>query len=385
MRRSTPVVLVVLGLLALLGSYVWYTKRVVTELERESRQTAQIISRTYAAVAAPTPGAYDQALLDVITTLQEFGIPMIVTDSSGRPTEIANLPFEHSGVTDPKVIGYVDELDKTNPQVHVGAPGFQVVHFGSTPLVEGLRVIPLLQVTLLGILIVVGALVLHTRNRVERERVWAGMAREAAHQLGTPLSSLHGWTELLRESSGEDPAVGAALPHITSDIERLERVAHRFERIGRPARREPVDVGEVAAQVAGYYRARLPTLANAITIDVHQPASPLVVHGDRVLLEWVFESLVKNAVDALSGQGGSITLTVSARAENGAVVRVADSGPGIPRELQSKIFNAGFSTKEGGWGIGLPLARRIVEEGHRGRLVLASSDRGAVFDVILPG
>lgn len=385
MRRSTPVVLVVLGLLVLLGSYVWYTKRVVTELERESEKTAKIISRIYAAVAAPTPGAYDQALLDVITTLQEFGIPMIVTDSSGRPTEIANLPFEHSGVSDPKVIGYVDVLDRTNQVVHVGAPGFQQVHFGPTPLVEGLRVIPLLQVTLLGILIVVGALVLHTRSRVERERVWAGMAREAAHQLGTPLSSLHGWTELLRESSSADPAVGAALPHISSDIERLERVAHRFERIGRPARREPVDVGEVATQVAGYYRARLPTLAHAITIDVQRPASPLVVHGDRVLLEWVFESLVKNAVDALSGQGGAITLTISARAEHGAVVRVADSGPGIPRELQSKIFNAGFSTKEGGWGIGLPLARRIVEEGHHGKLVLTSSDRGAVFDVILPG
>ena len=104
-----------------------------------------------------------------------------------------------------------------------------------------------------------------------------------------------------------------------------------------------------------------------------------------MLLEWAFESLVKNAVDALSGQGGTITITIEAGAGSGALVRVADTGPGVPRELRGRIFAAGFSTKERGWGVGLPLARRIVEEGHRGRVSLMPSDRGAVFDVILPG
>lgn len=382
MRRSTPVVLLTIGLLALLGSYVVYTQRVVAELGREARQTAELFSRVYALAAKPGAGE-DPGLLDIITTLREFKVPIIVTDSSGRPTDVSDLPFDHNGVGDPRVIAYVDQLDAMNPPV--GDSSFQMVHFGRTPLARGLRVIPILQVSLLGILILVGISVLRTRSRAERERVFAGMAREAAHQLGTPISSLSGWVELLRERAEEVPGVASALPHIANDVERLERVAHRFERIGRPPRRDPVDIADVALQVANYYKVRLPTLAHATTIEVIRADGALPVPGDRVLLEWALESLVKNAVDALAGKGGNIRLTVTAGAGNGATVRVADDGPGIPAEIRAKVFNAGFSTKESGWGIGLALARRIVEEAHRGRLVLVPSDRGAVFDVILPG
>ena len=381
MRRSAPVVLVALGLLALLGSYVWYTQRVVRELDRDARQTAQIFSRVYAAVSTPADDA--SALLDVLKTLREFRVPIILTDASGKPTDASDLPFTYDSVTDARVAAYVAVLDRENAPV--GNPAFQLVHFGKTPLVAGLEVIPILQSALVAMLIMVGVLVLRTRSRADRERVWAGMAREAAHQLGTPLSSLQGWIELLGERAMNDPTLASALPHIAGDVERLERVAHRFERIGRPPRRDAVDVAEVVTQVANYYRERLPTLANAIRLDVQRAEGPLTIPGDRVLLEWVFESLVKNAVDALSGQGGVITLTIEAGAGSGARVRVADDGPGIPRELRSKIFSAGFSTKERGWGIGLALARRIIEDGHDGRLQLAPSDRGAVFDVILPG
>ncbi|MEA3246438.1 MAG: HAMP domain-containing sensor histidine kinase, partial [Gemmatimonadota bacterium] len=379
MRRSAPVILVTLGLLALLGSYVWYTQRVVDELGREARQTAEVVSRVYAAAAAPTPAGNDAVLFEVITALKGFGVPMIVTDSAGRPTAVDNLPFEHSGPGDPRVAAYIDVLDRQNPPV--GDPSFQLVHFGRSRLATGLNVIPLLQVALVAILIIVGAVVLRTRGRVERERVWAGMAREAAHQLGTPLSSLHGWVELLRDRAGGDGSTESALLHVASDVERLERVAHRFERIGRPPRRDAVNVSDLAAQVAGYFRQRLPTLAHPITIGVDGTSDALTVPGDRVLLEWAVESLVKNAIDALSGRGGTITLSASLGPGGGAVLRVADDGPGIPDELRRKVFAAGFSTKESGWGIGLALARRIVEEAHRGRLTLVRSDRGAVFEI----
>ncbi len=381
MRRSAPVVLVTLGLLALLGSYVWYTQRVVRELDREARQTAQLFSRVYGAVARPTGD--DQALVDLLSTLQEFRVPIIITDSAGRPTAASNLPFTYDGVGDPKVAAYVAVLDRESAPV--GDPTFQLVHFGQSPLVAGMQRIPILQAALLAVLIIVGVVVLLTRSRAERERVWAGMAREAAHQLGTPLSSLSGWVELLRDRAGDDASLGTAVPHIAGDVERLERVAHRFERIGRPAKRDPIDIADVVTRVANYYRARLPTLANTITIDIIRHEEPLLIPGDRVLLEWAFESLVKNAVDALSGQDGTITITIEAGAGSGALVRVADTGPGVPRELRGRIFAAGFSTTERGWGVGLPLARRIVEEGHRGRVSLMPSDRGAVFDVILPG
>jgi signal transduction histidine kinase len=383
MRRRLPVVLVSIGLLALLGSYVWYTQRVVNELSREARQTAELFSRVYALAAAPSETGDARDLLDLVATLQEFRVPIIVTDSAGRPTAESNLPFDHNGLTDPRVIAYVDVLDAQNTPV--GDSTFQLVHFGRTTLATGLGVIPVLQAALVGLLILVGVLVLRAYDRAERELVWAGMAREAAHQLGTPLSSLSGWVELLRERAAADERLAGALPHIGADVHRLERVAHRFERIGRPPRRDTVDIAGVTSEVADYFRARLPTLANAIRIEVDRPDGPLPVPGDRVLLEWALESLVKNAVDAVAQTGGVIRLQVMATAGSGATVRVADDGPGIGAGLHSRVFAAGFSTKESGWGIGLPLARRIVEESHGGRLVLVASDRGAVFDVILPG
>jgi len=166
-----------------------------------------------------------------------------------------------------------------------------------------------------------------------------------------------------------------------ADIERLDRVAHRFERIGRPPRREPVDVAALVAGVGDYFRARVPTLARAVRIETHMPGEPVMIAGDAVLLEWALEALVKNAVDALGGRGGVIELSAEPL-ENGARVRVSDDGPGIPREMRSRIFDAGFSTKKGGWGIGLPLARRIIEEWHGGTLRVAPSDRGATFEII---
>lgn len=206
------------------------------------------------------------------------------------------------------------------------------------------------------------------------------MARESAHQLGTPLSSLRGWLELLEERDvGDGARETAAL--MRGDVERLERVAHRFERIGRPPRREPVDVAALVASVGDYFRARVPTLARAVRIETERAEEPVMIAGDAVLLEWALEALVKNAVDALGGRGGTIMLS-AAPLEAGARIRVSDDGPGIPREVRSRIFDAGYTTKKGGWGIGLPLARRIIEEWHGGTLRVVPSDRGATFEII---
>jgi signal transduction histidine kinase len=209
------------------------------------------------------------------------------------------------------------------------------------------------------------------------------MARESAHQLGTPLSSLAGWIELLEEGSS-DARSRTAVAHMRADLERLDRVAHRFERIGRERRGEQVDLHALVDRITTYFRARVPTLAHQVAIDVAAHAEPVSVTGDAVLLEWALEVLVKNAVDALAGRGGRITVSARRRPAGGAILTVADDGPGIPRELRPRVFEPGFSTKQSGWGIGLALARRIVEENHGGSLRLAPADRGATFEIILP-
>ncbi|MHB8839502.1 MAG: sensor histidine kinase [Gemmatimonadaceae bacterium] len=388
MRRRVPVFLVALGLLVLLGSYVWYAQRLVDELRVESERTGRMFARVYGALADTTAGAETAALMELTQEIRELGVPVIVTDAQGQPTSFVNIPDLGNGFVSaadprsPALREMVRSLDAQNPPVD--EPGIGQVHFGNTPLVRGLRIIPLLQVAMLSLLIVAGIMALGVRARAERERVWAGMAREAAHQLGTPLSSLQGWMELLAEREG-DPAAESARNHMQGDVERLERVAHRFERIGRPPKLVATDVGEAVQTVVDYFRARVPTLANTVVVNFERGDGPLTVRADRVLLEWAVESLVKNAVDALAGRGGTISVRVDRAAGGGARVRVADDGPGIPPNLRRKIFAAGFTTKERGWGIGLPLARRIVEESHDGRLVLVPSDRGAVFDLVFPG
>ena len=305
---------------------------------------------------------------------------LIVTDAAGTPTAVANLPFT---ADDPRAREWITRLDAQNPPLTAQSLGTeQTIHFGHTRLVKGLQIIPWLQVFTLALLLLAGAYALQARARADRERVWAGMARESAHQLGTPLSSLSGWIELLGERE-EDPLAARAVEHMGGDLERLERVAHRFERIGRPPQREDLDVDGILARVTSYFRARVPTLAHPVRIDL-ETTGPLVVRGDPVLIEWAVEALVKNSVDALAGRGGHIHVRGDRLPEGDVRIRVTDDGPGVPRELRRRIFEAGFTTKARGWGIGLALAHRIIAEWHRGSLALLPSDRGARFEIILP-
>jgi signal transduction histidine kinase len=376
-RRSAPVIFLAIGVIALLTWWLVYTQRVVTELRREASRSGKMYARVYQALADRNDDG-TSALLDMSRYVREQGVPVIVTDAEGRVTAAANLPFE-APLDDRRVREYVRVLDRANAPVE--EPGVGRVHFGNTKLVEDLRVVPFIQVTTLGLFLFAGIYALVTRGRAERERVWAGMAREAAHQLGTPLTSLEGWVELL----GERAADPVATDHMRSDLDRLGRVANRFERIGRPPQKDAIDVGRIARDVTTYFRARVPTLAHTVAITCTVPTAPLLVEGDAVLLEWALESLVRNAIDALAGRGGRVEVRAEPLPEGGARLVVADDGPGVPREMRTDIFKPGFTTKPRGWGIGLALARRIVTDNHRGRLVLLPAEKGAAFEITLQG
>jgi signal transduction histidine kinase len=381
MRRGAPELLVGLVLAVLLASYVVYTRNVVGELRREALRSSRMYARVFRAQSDTSEGAGTQALFDLSKSIVEQGVPLIVTDSAGRPTAQANLPPEVAS-DERAVRDYVQELDRQNAPVVDSLVGR--IHYGNTPLVKWLRIIPALQAATAFVLLLAAVSIVRSRGDAERERVLAGMARESAHQLGTPLSSLAGWIELIEEKT-PDAGTQAAVAHMRADLERLDRVAHRFERIGRERRREQVDLHALVDRITTYFRARVPTLAHQVAIDVAAHAEPVSVAGDAVLLEWALEVLVKNSVDALAGRGGRIAVSARRRSSGGAILTVADDGPGIPRDLRARVFDPGFSTKQSGWGIGLALARRIVEENHGGSLRLASSDRGAAFEIILPG
>ena len=383
MRRGKPEVLVAILVVAVLFWNVWYARSVSEDLSAEATHSTEMFARVYRAIGDPNPGAADVALADLLISIRTSGVPLIWTDASGVPQGHANLPFDPDGTIskdDPRVREYVAVLARQHAPIADSIVG--KIYYGDPPIVKGLRVIPLLQAMTAAILLLAGFYILRTRHDAARERVWAGMARESAHQLGTPLSSLAGWVELL-EDRASDSSTHAAVSHMRGDLDRLDRVAHRFERIGREPKLEPVNIAQIVERITTYFQARVPTLANTIVIDSEIAPNLPVIHGDPVLLEWAVEVLTKNAIDALAGRGGRIRVAAEVAEGDGVVVSVTDDGPGVPRELRSRIFEPGFSTKKSGWGIGLSLTKRIVEENHEGRLVLANTEQGARFEIIL--
>ncbi len=374
-RRLAPIlVLVLVTLLTVLSITV--SLMVVRHFEEDAIATSRLYSRVYEGLLSDQPGAEAEALFNLTVQVTELGIPLVVTDGVGNVTAAENLPFDLP-LDDPRVLEYARELDRANPPVREGV---NVVHYGPVPAARQLTTLAILQAVTIASMVAVGALAYRSAMMAQRDRLWVAMAREAAHQMGTPLTSLQGWIEAIR--SRPQPPEGLA-DYLSADAERLDRVAKRFERIGNPAHREPVGLGALADRVAGYFRHRLPRHANAIELKVDAPGAGPTVHGDQILLEWALESLVKNAIDALQGRQGVITLTVVTEGDT-ASLKISDDGPGVPKELRHRVFEPGVSTKEGGWGIGLALARRVVEEAHGGTLNLEHSERGASFVISIP-
>ena len=381
-RRRWPVIIIMLGVLGLLSWYVVYTQHVVRQLRVAAAGQGQMYSRIFRALQ-DTSATQDPTvtLLELSQQIRESGLPLVLTDPDGGVSAVANLPFDEP-LDGERTKAFVHDLDQQNAPIV--QPGVGGVHYGDSPIVRGLQVIPILQAIGISLLVAFGIYALIERGRADREKVWAGMAREAAHQLGTPLSAMAGWLELLRDLV-TTAAATRAVDAMEQDLQRLERVSHRFERIGRPPRDEQVDCAALVDRLASYFAARAPTLARTVRIRSTHPEGPLMTRGDKVLLEWVMEVLIKNAIDALAGRDGEVIVSAVPLPEGGVRIRVQDDGPGIPRKLRKRIFDAGFTTKDRGWGIGLSLARRIVQENHEGKLVLADTDRGAAFDVILNG
>lgn len=375
-RRLAPG-LVALAVALLVGLNVGTSLLLARHFAQYGASTGKLYSVVYAGLYSSKPGAEVRSLFRLSEEVRNLGMPLVVTDGTGRVTATANLPFA-APLNDSLVKAFAAKLDRENPPVVDSA--FGIVHYGPMPLQNQVTVLAVLQA--LTILIMVSLAVFAYRSAMvaQRDRLWVAMAREAAHQLGTPLTSLYGWIERLRSTNA--PPKGLA-DHLSADAERLDRVAKRFERIGNPVRREPIGLGALADRVAGYFRPRLPKRANPITLVVEASGPGPTVSGDPVLLEWALESLVKNAIDALHGRAGTITLRVG-QEERLGLLRVVDDGPGVPKEIRRSIFEPGVTTKEGGWGIGLALARRVVEDAHEGELQLEQTERGTSFVMRLP-
>lgn len=374
-RHGPEIALALVVLLS--GVSLWQAWNLSGHLQDEAEQASRIYGRVIAALNDTTPTAQTDALLEVVREIGQTGLPVVITDSAGRPSAWVNVPGGPAADTG-ALARLVEDLDAVN--VPIAVPGLGGVHYGPLPIGQRLRRLGILQLALLVSAVAASVWAYRAAVDRDRDRLWVAMARESAHQLGTPLMSANAWIDRLLER-GEH--TGEIAGHLLADLERLHRVAQRFERIGRPARRERVALGALAERVAAYFGPRLPRRSHPVRMHVHAPTAGPFVAGDAVLLEWTFETLVRNAVDALSGRGGEITIEISCDDHHARVV-VRDDGPGIAPEVRGRLFEPGVTTKAGGWGIGLALARRIVEDVHDGRLTLGSPATGAEFVMRLP-
>ncbi|HEV8400189.1 MAG TPA: HAMP domain-containing sensor histidine kinase [Gemmatimonadales bacterium] len=379
LRRAGPAALVALALLfgALSVGYAWIVAR---HLRNDASETTRLFGRVFSGLNDPREGAAAEALLNLAEEVRRLGIPIAVTDPSGRISALDNAPFGPNA-SEAEQRAWIAQLDRINePLVQ---PGVGTIHYGAVPSARRFTGLAALQGIVFVCLALLAVWAVRVRVGAARDRLWVAMARESAHQLGTPLMSLTGWIDYLRENPGTPG--GDLVKHLQADAERLERVAKRFERIGRPARREPVGLGAAAERVVGYFLPRLPTLANTVSLALISPGTGPIATGDPVLIEWALEVIVKNAIDALSGRGGRIEVKVEATAR-GPRVTVTDDGPGVAAEIRGQLFEPGSSTKTGGWGIGLALARRIVEQQHGGRVSFHPGDdgKGSVFVLEFP-
>jgi len=372
-RRHWTVALAVL-FLALLGWYLFYTERIVRALRSDAATFTRIYAQVQAGISDTTGGASTAALMELQRLIIESGIPLVVTGPGDTVVAFENVPFQADPSTpegQARLRAYVRSLDSRN--LPVGDPAVTSLHFGDPPEVRRLRWIPWLQAGGLFLTVLVGFSVIGVQRRAEGERAWTSMARELAHQLGTPLSSLQGWLELLKLPGDERPGgLGEAeiAREIEEDLVRLERVSRRFELIGREPRLREVLLPDILRELERYIQARLPRLGRGVRLVLDVPASLPPIRGNEVLLTWALENVVKNSLDALAGRGGEITIQAEHEEPRWISLRIRDNGPGVDPEIRERIFEPGVSNKSGGWGVGLALSRRIVEGVHGGRIEL---------------
>ncbi len=370
---------------ALILGLLWYSHQVVNGLRAEARNIVLFYAQFYARAANDANDSALNFIFEEIIKRTEF--PIILTSPEGEPTgwkgihvppDSANSPAARAEVreimagmrreTDPIPIVYHDQATGKNDTL-------ALLIYGDSRRIKQLQLLPYIEIGVVGLFILIGFAGFNSIRRGEQQFIWVGMAKETAHQLGTPISSLLGWIELLHSQAGANGA-HATISEMQRDVERLSKVASRFSQIGSRADLKEQDVAALAEEVAKYYRIRLPQMRREVTITVHRGnVPPVPLNHD--LFEWVLENLVRNALDAIESSKGEIRIDIQPAEKSGRVIiEVQDNGRGIDPANRKNIFRPGFSTKKRGWGLGLSLAKRIVEEYHHGKLILKESRVG---------
>lgn len=364
---------------------LYFTDGLVSKLEEREKQQIELYAETIRYVMTSDENADINFFFERIKKINENNtIPVIWKDGSGHLNSI-NIPLNESSTMDERQMVLKLKLQEIiaekNKPIEMDM-GFQkeYIYYGNSKLLKLLRYYPLSQLTVVLIIGFLGYIFFSYSRRAEQNKVWVGLAKETAHQLGTPLSSLTAWVEILRNEPLINPDI---VIELGKDIQRLDTITTRFSNIGSIPVLKEENLLELISSFINYLKIRIST---KVSIDIESSLLPnQSANINKYLFEWVIENICKNGVDAMSGTG-QIHIHLFEGKLNQLVIEITDSGKGISPKNTSKIFSPGFSTKKRGWGLGLTLAKRIVENYHEGKLTLKSTElnKGSTFRIILP-
>ena len=375
--RQVKIVLIVLAVVLCVSSLV-VSHFLVRDLKVEEQRKMEI----WAEAMRSLNNADETTDLTLVWTVLNSNntIPVVVLDSENKVQDYRNIDVSAASATSLDTLVYHQAQSMKEAgrviRINFGEDDYMEICYADSLILRRLAWWPYVQLGVVLIFVVVAIFALLSSKKAEQNKVWVGLSKETAHQLGTPISSLMAWHEVLRETYPDDEL----LPEMGKDVQRLQRIAERFSKIGSQPEPKPENLNAVLANVMEYIGRRT---SNRVTMSCNLPQEPLIAPVCAPLFEWVIENLCKNAIDAMEGNG-SITLT--AKEELDCVsVEVSDTGKGIPKNRFSSVFMPGYTTKERGWGLGLSLAKRIVEEYHNGRIYVKNSEigKGTTFRVEL--
>lgn len=398
-RHRAGKLTVILVSAAAIVAFLLFSNNLVKKLAQQERERMDIWAHATERLAQADVESDVEFLLGIISA--NNSIPVLITDSAHNISEFRNFSLPDKDDADKSLYSELSErnreylskrLDdacggKPLPQIaeHNSHfipvelfPGeYQYIYFEDSKLLKSLSIYPYIQVIVTVILALILYMAVIYTKRAEQNRVWVGLSKETAHQLGTPISSLMAWSEYF-QASGIDPDITS---EIDKDVKRLSVIADRFSKIGSQPEMQLEYLNDTISRSLDYMRSRV---SGHVTINMHLSEDDHGVWLSRPLIEWVMENLTKNAVDAMQGEGRIDITTGTDR--NRVWIEVKDTGKGIPRKHFKTVFNPGFTTKKRGWGLGLTLVKRIVEEYHGGRIFVKESEpgRGTTFRMEFP-
>ncbi len=366
--------------IALILAIFFYSQFMVDELRKEIRSSLTMNLEHYLFLLE------NAAPFQAFEEIRRIDIPIILTGEDGNPKYWKNIGIsqvDSSASARKKLKTLIKQMDRISSPIAIeySEGNVDYMHYGDSKLITQLHYLPYISIALIGLFIFIGYTGFRNIKDNEQRSVWVGMARETAHQLGTPLSSLLGWMELIK--SGRSSR--SVIEEMEKDIDRLEKITARFSQIGSEVKLEETELVPIIRESVNYYRSRIPKTQARIEIKEDYRAEPIKRINPH-LMGWVMENLIRNSLDSFNQGSGKVTISVFTDEKGQVIIDVSDNGCGIEHQNRRNIFRPGYTTKKRGWGVGLSLARRIIQDYHNGKLILKEShpNKGTTMRIILP-